>query len=70
MSPDQKEAIELAKIDGLKVSEIAAQMKRSSDSVKQLLSRGLRQLRSSFGETESLHLPENAFESRGERRDD
>jgi RNA polymerase sigma-70 factor (ECF subfamily) len=63
LSVDQREAIQLAKIDGLKVNEIALRMKRSPDSVKQLLSRGLRQLRESFGDTESLHLPDRGLES-------
>lgn len=62
LSEDQREAIQLAKIDGLKVREIAARMDRTPDSVKQLLSRGLRQLKQTIGETESLRLPDRGLE--------
>ena len=62
LKPDQREAIILSKIDGLTVKVIAGRMGRSEDAVKQLLSRGLRDLRRKFGDTESLHLPERGLE--------
>ncbi|MBI4584723.1 MAG: RNA polymerase sigma factor [Planctomycetes bacterium] len=57
LKPEQRQAILLAKIDGLPAKEIARRLGRSEDAVKQLLSRGLRQLRRRFGDTESLGLP-------------
>ncbi len=61
---DQREAIILSKIDGLKAKDIAERMGRSVDAVKQLLSRGLRQLRQDFGDTASLRLPDRALDLR------
>lgn len=61
LKPEQREAILLSKVDGLRVKEIAARMGRSEAAVKQLLSRGLRALRRSFGDTESLRLPDRAL---------
>ena len=65
LRPEQRTAIELAKLEGLKVKEIARRMGRSEDSVKQLLSRGLNALRERFGDTESLHLPERDLRGEG-----
>ena len=57
LSPDHREVILLARIERLRIEEIAARMNRSPDAVKQLLVRALRKLKESFGDTESLHLP-------------
>ena len=53
----------MSRIDGLRIKEIAERTGRSVDAVKQLLLRGLRSLKRNFGDTESLHLPDRAFES-------
>ena len=58
--------IELARLDGLPIQEIARRMDRSPNAVSQLLARALKQLRSSFGDTESLGLPDRALRPRGE----
>lgn len=65
LSGDHREVILLARIDGLTVNEIAEQTNRSPAAVKQLLSRALRKLRQTFGETESLHLPDRKLEVEG-----
>jgi len=65
LSPEHRKVILMARIEGLSVQEIAARMERTPDAVVQLLSRALRQLKRSFGETESFHLPERAFERQG-----
>ena len=57
LTPDHREVILLARIERLRIREIAERMNRSPDAVKQLLVRALRRLRESFGDTESLHLP-------------
>lgn len=57
LSPDHKKVIVLAWLRGMRIDEIAQNMDRSSGAVRKLLLRGLRKLRSSFGDTESLHLP-------------
>jgi RNA polymerase sigma-70 factor (ECF subfamily) len=57
LRPDHREVLTLSRIEGLPIREVAARMNRSPNAVKQLLSRALKALRSSFGDTESLHLP-------------
>lgn len=59
---EYREVILLARIDGLKMREIAARMERTVSSVKNLLLRGMRELRRSFGDTESLHLPDRRLD--------
>ncbi len=61
LSDDQRTALKLARLDGLPVREIAAKMERSESAVYALLSRALDRLRATFGETESLHLPDRLF---------
>ena len=61
LSPDDREAIVLARIQGLPLKEIAQRMHRSHAAVAQLLSRALKKLRSSFGDTESLNLPHRSL---------
>lgn len=57
LSPDHREVIMLARIEGLRIKEIAKKMERSPNAVLLLLSRALKKLRDSFGDTESFHLP-------------
>jgi RNA polymerase sigma-70 factor (ECF subfamily) len=65
LSPDHKRALVLSRIEGLKVSEISQKMNRSTNAVKKLLARALEELRRSFGDTESLHLPDRRLEVEG-----
>ena len=58
LSDDHRQVIRLARIEGVPVKEIAERMGRTPDAVSQLLIRALRKLRESFGDTESLSLPE------------
>ena len=57
LSPEHREVIILARLQGLPFREIAERMDRSHTAVANLLSRALAKLRCSFGDTESLHLP-------------
>jgi RNA polymerase sigma-70 factor (ECF subfamily) len=58
LSPDHREVIRLARLQGLPIKDVAHQMNRSSGAVRHLLLRALASLRASFGEgTESFHLP-------------
>lgn len=57
LTPDQKEAVLLARLEGLSTAEIARRQGRSEEAVRQLISRGLKRLRKSMGSTESFHLP-------------
>jgi RNA polymerase sigma-70 factor (ECF subfamily) len=57
LTPEQRRAVILARIEGLKVKEIAARMGRSTEAVKKLLARAVLRLRRSFGDTESFSLP-------------
>ena len=58
LSPDHRQVIYLAKIQQVPVKDIAVQMGRTPDAVSNLLARALANLRQSFGDTESLHLPD------------
>ncbi len=70
LSDDQREVISLARIDGLSASEIAARTGRSETAVRQSLSRGLRALRTSFGDTASLGLPPRPLSAETDIRPD
>jgi RNA polymerase sigma-70 factor (ECF subfamily) len=65
LSPDHREVIRLARIEGLQIREIAARLDRSPSAVKNLLLRAMKELRRSFGDTESFHLPERPLEKPG-----
>jgi RNA polymerase sigma-70 factor (ECF subfamily) len=58
LTPEQRRAVMLARIEGLKVREIAERMDRSTEAVKKLLARAVLRLRRSFGDTESFSLPD------------
>lgn len=57
----QRQVILLARLEKLPLKEVAVRMDRSPAAVKQLLWRALKQLRASFGDTESLHLPDRSM---------
>ncbi len=62
LSPDYRTVLRLCRMDGLSIKEIAKQMGRSESAVHNLLLRATRQLRQSFGDTESLNLGDGHFE--------
>lgn len=62
LSPDYRTVLRLVRMDGLSIKEIAKQMGRSESAVHNLLLRATRQLRQSFGDTESLNLGDGHFE--------
>ncbi len=62
LDPDHRQVILLTRVDGLSFSAVARRMGRSPDAVKQLLYRALKQLKSAFGDTESLTLPDRRLE--------
>ena len=62
LSPEHKEVIRLARIEGLKVNEIAKRMRRSPGAIHQLLARAMDQLKHRFGDTGSLSLPDRALD--------
>jgi RNA polymerase sigma-70 factor (ECF subfamily) len=65
LSPDHREVIVLARIEGLQMKEIAERLGRSNSAVKNLLLRALKELKSSFGDTESFHLPDRSLKGKG-----
>ena len=66
LSPEYREALRLSRLKGLRVKEIAQRMNRTECSVSHLLARGTMELKKLFGDTESLHLPHQAFNVEGE----
>lgn len=65
LPPDYREVLRLSRLERLKVKEIAQRMGRSEYAVKHLMARAVKQLREGFGDTESLHLPDRAFDLEG-----
>ena len=57
LKPEYREVLVLSRIEGLKTKDIARRLDRSPNSIKHLMARALNELRSVFGDTESLHLP-------------
>lgn len=69
LTPEQKEVVLLARIDGLSFEKIAAQTGRSQAAVRQLLARALKRQKSSLSHTRSLHLPDRSFSEEDPDRD-
>lgn len=69
LSPDHREVILLARIEGLQITEIAERLGRSKSAVKNLLLRALKELKRSFGDTESFHLPDRPVRREGGQHD-
>ena len=57
LRPEEREAIRLSRLEGLKVKEIAERLGRPEPTVKSIIARALRKLRERMGDTESLGLP-------------
>ena len=62
LSPDHRRVILLARVERLPIKEVAARIQRSPEATTQLLWRAMQNLRSQFGETDSMHLPHRVFE--------
>ena len=65
LSPEYRQVVRLARIEGLSMAEIAERLERTPSSVRNLLFRAMKQLRASFGDTESLGLPDRAIKEEG-----
>jgi RNA polymerase sigma-70 factor (ECF subfamily) len=63
---DHRTVIRLVRLEGLPIDEVARRMSRSVNAVSHLLHRALRELRSSFGETDSFHLPDRRLARSGD----
>jgi RNA polymerase sigma-70 factor (ECF subfamily) len=57
LSPAEREVIILVRIEGLKIKDAAGRMDRTPNAAMKLLTRALKRLKETFGDTESLHLP-------------
>jgi RNA polymerase sigma-70 factor (ECF subfamily) len=69
LSQDQRQVVELARLRGMPIREIASRMQRSPDAISHLLSRALRNLKDRFGDTESFGLPARSLETPGDDDD-
>jgi RNA polymerase sigma-70 factor (ECF subfamily) len=67
LRPDHQTVLKLSRLEGLPIKEIATRMGRSESAVKNLLLRATRQLKQTFGDTESLHLGGQHFEDPEDR---
>lgn len=70
LNPEYRQVVRLSRLEGLKIEEIAERMGRSTGSVRNLLFRAMKQLRESFGDTESLNLPRDHSEQDASTHDD
>ena len=68
LSPEQREVITLVRIEGLKIKDAAGKMNRTPNAAMKLLTRALKKLKETFGDTDSLHLPPRGLAA-GDRRD-
>jgi RNA polymerase sigma-70 factor (ECF subfamily) len=57
LSEDHRQVLQLSRLEGLSLKEVAARLGKSPEATKKLLGRALRKLRERFGDTESFHLP-------------
>ena len=62
LNPPEREAILLARIDGLPIKDVASRMRRTPEAVTQLLWRALKKLKDRFGETDSFRLPDRSLQ--------
>ena len=62
MPADYREVLRLSRMERMKIKEIAERMGRSEYAVKHLMARAVKQLRETFGDTESLHLPDRPLD--------
>lgn len=65
LSPDHRQVIVLARLKRLPMKEVARRMGRTPEAATQLLWRAMKKLKASFGDTESLHLPDWNLDTRG-----
>ena len=65
LNPDYRTVLKLSRMKGLSIKETAQQMGRSESAVKNLLLRAIKQLRHSFGDTESFNLGDGHFDDTG-----
>ena len=63
LTDEQRQVIQLFRIEGLKVAEVARRMDRSEKATYQLLWRAMARLKQDFKETGSLHLPDERLNS-------
>ena len=63
LTEEQREVIQLFRIEGLKVAEVAARMGRNEKATYQLLWRAMAKLKQDFKDTGSLHLPDERLNS-------
>ncbi len=71
LSPEARRVVLMARIDGLKLKDIAERVGRSPEAVRMLLRRSVQKLKDRFGETGSLHLPhDRRLEAKEDRNDD
>jgi RNA polymerase sigma-70 factor (ECF subfamily) len=70
LSRDQHEAIRLCRFEGLTSADAGVRMGRSPEAVRQLLVRALRELKATFGDTESFHLPDRRMRTDEVDRDE
>jgi RNA polymerase sigma factor (sigma-70 family) len=65
LPPDYREVIRLARLRRLPIKEVAQHLGRTPEATTQLLWRAVQKLRVSFGDTDSLHLPQRSLDQEG-----
>ena len=67
LRPEHRRVLILSRIEGLTVKQIAKRLDRPPRTVKYFLACALRELKSHFGDTESLRLPDRQLRTGGTR---
>jgi len=71
LDPEARRVVLMARIEGMKLKDIAERVGRSPEAVRMLLRRSIQKLKDRLGETGSLHLPhDRRLEMREERNDE
>lgn len=70
LRPEYREVLTWSRLKGLRVKEIAKKMDRTEYAIRHLLARAVLELKDLFGETESLHLPDQPLPWEGEDHGD
>jgi RNA polymerase sigma-70 factor (ECF subfamily) len=70
LSAEQRDVVQLVRLEGLSIAQAAERLERTPASVRGLLFRAMKSLRQSFGDTESLGLPDRCIAPRREGEGD
>lgn len=66
LPPEYREVVRLVRLEGISVKDVASRLDKTPNAISRMLLRASRKLRESFGDTESLQLPERRLRVEGD----